>query len=129
MRREDLERKVTLCADKGYNAKAFVSTCKAFNIEAHVARNTAGHRSNIPAALAEYPEYKASQVVHKRVEEVFGWVRPSGSWRSGGTGVWPQWTGSSRVRCWRTTLPGFLICWRHRHEVSLDTWVSENGST
>ena len=78
MRRADVERKVTLGADKGYDAKEFVATCKAFNVAPHVARNTSGRRSNIPAEVAETDEYKASQVVRKRVEEVFGWVKTVG---------------------------------------------------
>ena len=41
-------------------------------------RNTWGRRSNMPDALAERPECKASQVVRKRVEEVFGWVKTVG---------------------------------------------------
>ena len=78
MRRADVGRKMTLGADKGYDAKEFVTTCKAFNVEPHVARNTSNRRSNVPDEVAETDEYKASQVVRKRVEEVFGWVKTVG---------------------------------------------------
>ena len=52
-----------------------VATCKAFAVEAHVARNTAGRRSNIADAVARSAPYRASQVHRKRIEEVFGWVK------------------------------------------------------
>ncbi len=78
MRRKDPNRKVTLGADKGYDTKEFVKTCKAFAVEPHVARNDSGRRSNISKKLAGSAEYKASQVVRKRVEEVFGWVKTVG---------------------------------------------------
>ena len=48
------------------------------DIEPHVARNDSGRRSNISKKLAAGTEYKASQVVRKRVEEVFGWVKTVG---------------------------------------------------
>ncbi len=78
MRRADVERKATLGADKGYDAKEFVATCKTWNVEPHVAQNKSNRRSNIPDEVAETDGYKKSQVVRKRVEEVFGWVKTVG---------------------------------------------------
>ena len=75
MRREEAGRAVTVGADKAYDTADFVATCKAFAVEAHVARNTAGRRSNIADAVARSAPYRASQVHRKRIEEVFGWVK------------------------------------------------------
>jgi len=44
MRRADVDRNVTLAADKGYDVEEFVNTCKAWNVEPHVVRNTSGRR-------------------------------------------------------------------------------------
>lgn len=75
MRREDLDRSVTVGADKAYDTAEFVRTCKAFGATAHAARNTAGRRSNIGEEMAASEAYQASQVHRKRIEEVFGWVK------------------------------------------------------
>ncbi len=75
MRREEPDRAVTVGADKAYDTAEFVRTCKAFSVQAHVARNTAGRRSNIGEEMAASEAYQASQVHRKRIEEVFGWVK------------------------------------------------------
>ena len=75
MRREEPGRSVTVGADKAYDTAAFVRTCKAFSVEAHVARNTSGRRPNIGEEMAASEAYQASQVHRKRIEEVFGWVK------------------------------------------------------
>ena len=75
MRREEPDRSVTVGADKAYDTAEFVRTCKAFGVEAHVARNTSGRRSNIGEKMAASEGYQASQVHRKRIEEVFGWVK------------------------------------------------------
>jgi len=53
----------------------FVKICAVFHVEPLVARNTLGRRTNIPDALAESAEYQAGQVVRKRVEQIFGWMK------------------------------------------------------
>ena len=75
MRRPDRRRRITLGADKAYDAAGFVATCKSFRVTPHVARNVSGRRSNIPDAVAGSDGYGASQRVRKRIEEVFGWVK------------------------------------------------------
>jgi len=57
-----------------YDTAAFVATCKALAVEAHVARNTSGRRSTIDEALAASAGYRASRAHRKRIE-VFGWVK------------------------------------------------------
>ena len=46
MRREEPGRSVTVGADKAYDTAEFVWTCKAFSVEAQVARYWSGRRSN-----------------------------------------------------------------------------------
>ena len=66
---------MTVGADKAHDTADFVATCKAFGVEAHVARNTSGRGSNIADAVAGSVPYRASQVHRKRIKEVFGWVK------------------------------------------------------
>ena len=75
MRRPDGERRITLGADKAYDAAGFVETCEDFRVTPHIARNTSGRRSNIPEEIAASEAYRASQRARKRVEEVFAWVK------------------------------------------------------
>ena len=75
MRRRPRRRRITLGADKAYDAAAFVATCHRFGVTPHLARNTSGRRSNVPPAIAETDGYAASQRLRKRIEEVFAWVK------------------------------------------------------
>jgi transposase len=75
MRRRKRRRRITLGADKAYDAAGFVATCRSFRVTPHVARNTSGRRSNIPQSVAQSDGYAASQKVRKRIEEVFAWVK------------------------------------------------------
>ena len=63
MRREGPDRAVTVRAGNACGA------------EAHVARNTAGRRSNIGEEWATSEAYQASQVHRKWIEKFFGWVK------------------------------------------------------
>ena len=75
MRRRDRRRRITLGADKAYDAADFVSTCRNFRVTPHVAQNTSGRRSNVPRKVAESAGYAVSQKARKRIEEVFGWTK------------------------------------------------------
>ncbi|MGE4218973.1 MAG: IS5 family transposase [Alphaproteobacteria bacterium] len=75
LRRRNRHRRITLGADKAYDAADFVATCKSVWVTPHVARNTSRRRSNIPADVAGSGGYAASQKLRKRIEEVFGWVK------------------------------------------------------
>lgn len=75
LRRRNRHRRITLGADKAYDAAEFVATCKSVRVTPHVARNTSRRRSNIPGDVAGSGGYAASQKLRKRIEEVFGWVK------------------------------------------------------
>jgi len=77
LRREDGNHEITLGADKAYDTCEFVADCRAMGVTAHAARNTSGRRSAIPDAVAETEGYARSQVIRKRIEEVFGWLKAS----------------------------------------------------
>ncbi len=76
------ERRITLAADKGYDTKDFVKSCRDRAVTPHVAQNNSGRRrSAIDARTTSRPGYAISQRVRKRVEEIFGWMKSVGGFR------------------------------------------------
>jgi IS5 family transposase len=70
----------TLGADKGYDTSDFVAAVRALNFTPHIARNTS-RRSAIDRRTTRHPGYAASQRLRKRIEEGFGWIKTTGSFR------------------------------------------------
>jgi transposase len=74
-------RRITLGADKGYDATAFVDALRRMVVTPHIARNDAvtktgnRRRSAVDARTTRHEGYAISQRVRKRVEEVFGWAK------------------------------------------------------
>ena len=66
---------ITLGADKSYDAADFVEELRAMNVRPHVAQNTNRRRSAIDKRTTRHPGYAASQHIHKRMEEAFGWIK------------------------------------------------------
>jgi len=73
--------RATLAADKGYDTRDFVASCRQRQVTPHVAQNTSRRRSAIDARTTRHPGYAVSQRVRKRVEEIFGWVKTIGGGR------------------------------------------------
>jgi transposase len=69
---------ITLGADKGYDAAAFVADLRALNVTPHIAQNISGRRSAIDARTTRHPGYAVSQQKRKRIEEPFGWGKTIG---------------------------------------------------
>ena len=67
----------TLGADKAFDTRPFVQTCRALEVTPHVAQYT-GRRSAIDERTTRYPGYLQSQRARKRVEEIFGWLKTVG---------------------------------------------------
>lgn len=67
--------RITLGADKGYDAGGFVANLRALKVTPHVAQNTSGRRSRIDGRTTRHSSYSASQKARKRIEEAFGWVK------------------------------------------------------
>lgn len=75
-------QRITLGADKGYDTRDFVASCRALKITPHVARNqTRAGGSALDARTARHPGYAISQRIRKRVEEAFGWMKTIGGLR------------------------------------------------
>ena len=70
-------RRITLGADKGYDASDFVAELRERNVTPHVAQNLNGRRSAIDRRTTRHPGYAASLRIRKRIEEVFGWLKSS----------------------------------------------------
>jgi transposase len=64
----------TVGADKGYDTEDFIAGLVERKIKPHVAQNTKGRRSAVPARVARTRGYAISQVVRKRIEQGFGWT-------------------------------------------------------
>ena len=71
-------QRLTLGADKGYDARAFVADLRDFNVTPHVAQNLTGRRSAIDGRTTRHPGYAVSQQKRKRIEEPFGWGKTIG---------------------------------------------------
>jgi transposase len=67
--------RVTLGADKGYDARDFVAGLRELGVTPHVAQNTSGRRSRIDRRTTRHEGYEQSQKKRKLVEQVFGWMK------------------------------------------------------
>src|ERR1700751_452203 len=67
--------RITLGADKAYDAAEFVADLRERNVTPHVAQNTTNRRSAIDGRTTRHPGYAVSGRVRKRIEEVFGWTK------------------------------------------------------
>lgn len=92
--RPETTRDVTLGADKGYDAQAFIAELRARNVIAHVAQNKSGRRSAVDEPTAASPGYAMSQRLRKRVEECFGWTKTVGNGRK------LRYIGTKRNQLW-----------------------------
>ena len=73
--RADRPRRITLGADKGYDAEDFVNELRSMNVTPHVAQNTSGRSSAIDGRTTRHAGYALSQRIRKRIEEAFGWIK------------------------------------------------------
>jgi transposase len=75
-------RRITLGADKGYDTRDFVESCRALKVTPHLARNEGrAGGSALDRRTARHTGYAVSQKVRKRVEEIFGWMKTVGGLR------------------------------------------------
>jgi transposase len=73
--------RVTVGADRGYDAREFVAALRAERVTPHVAQSQKNRRSAIDGRTTRHPGYAVSQRLRKRVEEVFGWMKTVGRLR------------------------------------------------
>jgi transposase len=69
--------RITVGADKGYDAKDFVEGLRELRATPHVAAKS--RATNIDHRVSRHTGYLVSQRVRKRIEEVFGWMKTVGS--------------------------------------------------
>jgi transposase len=69
----DRPTRVTLGADKGYDASDFINELRSMNVTPHVAAKA--RRSALDRRTTRYAGYAASQRIRKRIEEAFGWIK------------------------------------------------------
>jgi transposase len=75
-------QRITLAADKGYDTRDFVASCRALKITPHVAQNHArAGGSAVDARTSRHPAFALSQRIRKRIEEAFGWMKTVGGLR------------------------------------------------
>lgn len=76
------KRRKTVGADKGYDTKDFVASCRKGKITPHIARNTKRRGgSALDGRTTRHKGYAASLKVRKRIEEGFGWGKTIGQIR------------------------------------------------
>ena len=75
------EGRVTLGADKGYDARDFVEGLRELDVTPHVAQNANGRCSRIDRRTTRHAGYEKSQKKRKLVEQVFGWIKTTGELR------------------------------------------------
>jgi transposase len=68
--------RVTLGADKAFDAKDFVAELRERRVTPHIAQNTS-RTSAIDGRTTRHAGYQDSQRVRKRIEEAFGWIKSS----------------------------------------------------
>jgi transposase len=78
VRRSPGSRRITLGADKGYDAREFIDDLRELNVTPHVAQNTSNRSSAIDGRTTRQPGYAISQQKRKLVEEPFGWAKTIG---------------------------------------------------
>ena len=97
------KRRITLGADKGYDAQAFIAELRSRKITPHIAadrrvsKTGVVRHSAIDGRTTRHPGYEVSQRKRKRIEEVFGWVKAAAGLRQ------TKHRGRERVG-WRFTL-------------------------
>ena len=77
-KRADRPNRITLGADKAYDAEDFLNELRAMNVTPHVAQNDSRRRSGIDRRTTRHPGYAVSQRIRKRIEEGFGWSKEFG---------------------------------------------------
>ncbi len=73
--------RITLGADKAYDAAEFVAELRQCQVTPHVAQNTTNRRSAIDGRTTRHPGYALSMRCCKRLEEIFGWTKATAGLR------------------------------------------------
>ena len=75
-------RRMTLAADKAYDARAFVAACRELRVTPHVAQCIAAHRGSVLVGrTTSHIGYDLSTGARRLAEQVFGWGKGIGGAR------------------------------------------------
>lgn len=80
-------RRITLAGDKAFDVREFIGDLRERKVTPHIARNERVdkngvlRRSALDARTTRHPGYAISLRIRKRIEEVFGWIKTTGSLR------------------------------------------------
>src|ERR1700674_5261937 len=77
-KRKDRSRRITLGADKAFDAKDFVEAARKLNVTVHVTRNDRKRRSNLDRRTTRHVGYAISLSRRWLVEKGFGWLKQTG---------------------------------------------------
>lgn len=78
------ERRITLAGDKAYDVTGFVAALRQRQVTPHIAidgrvsRTGVVRKTAIDGRATRHPGYALSQVMRKRIEEIFGWSKSIG---------------------------------------------------
>ena len=82
LRALEKKKRITVGADKGYEAKSFIQDCRELGVTPHVAQTSDyRRRSAIDRRIVRHMGYVVSQRIRKRIEEIFGWMKTVGGFR------------------------------------------------
>jgi transposase len=68
-------KRITLGADKGYDAAAFVASLRQLGVTPHIAQNNTRRRSAIDGRTTRHRGYRMSQALRPMIERVPGWLK------------------------------------------------------
>jgi transposase len=74
-------RRITVGADKAYDAGDFVTAARAIKVTPHITKNDKGRRSNLDRRTTRHPGYAISLSLRWLVEKSFGWLKQTGPLR------------------------------------------------
>jgi transposase len=75
------KRRITVGADKAYDAQDFVTAARQLHVTVHVTKNDKGRRSNIDRRTTRHSGYAISVSRRWLVETTFGWLKQTGPLR------------------------------------------------
>ncbi|WP_343292735.1 IS5 family transposase [Vandammella animalimorsus] len=77
----NVDIRISLGADRSYDAREFIEHLQGLNVQPHVAQNTSRRRSAVPESVAQSEGYCLSLQCRKRIEQGFGWCKSIGQIR------------------------------------------------
>ncbi len=80
-KQEGRSRRITVGADKAYDAKDFVTAARALKVTPHITKKDKGRRSNMDGRTTRHPGYAISLSCRWLVEKSFGWLKQTGPLR------------------------------------------------